>query len=92
MRISSESHCLLLRLRLNNICKKCYKLNCQRSRVADRCKYNGDDLYLVYDSSEEESDLHEHEVGGGVEVLETDEGEIVVEAVETGRDEIERQD
>ena len=55
-------------------------------------KYNGDDLYLVYDSSEEESDLHEHEVGGGVEVLETDEGEIVVEAVETGRDEIERQD
>ena len=77
---------------MNNICKKCYKLNCQRSRVADRCKYNGDDLYLVYDSSEEESDLHEHEVGGGVEVLETDEGEIVVEAVETGRDEIERQD
>ena len=41
-------------------------------------------LYLIYQSSEKESDLHEHEVGGGVEVREADEGEVVVETVEAG--------
>ena len=33
--------------------------------------------------------LHEHEVGGGVEVGQADEGEVVVEAVEGGWHEVE---
>ena len=30
-------------------------------------------IYLIYHSCQKESDLHEHEVGGWVEVLQTDE-------------------
>ena len=35
--------------------------------------------------------MHEHEVGGGVEVREADEGEVVVETVEAGRNQVEPQ-
>ena len=35
--------------------------------------------------------MHEHEVGGWVEVREADEGEVVVETVEAGRDQVEPQ-
>jgi len=43
---------------------------------------------LIDETSEEESDLHEHEVRGGIEVGETEEGEIVVETVESGGDQV----
>ena len=45
--------------------------------------------YLIYNTCEEEPDLHEHEVGGGIEIREADEGEIVVEAVEAGGHQVE---
>ena len=48
-------------------------------------------IYLIYHSCQKESNLHEHEVGGGVEVLQTDEWEVVVEAVEAGRHQVEAQ-
>ena len=35
--------------------------------------------------------MHEHEVSGRVEVGETDEGEVVVETVETGRHQVQTQ-
>ena len=47
--------------------------------------------YLIYNSSEKESYLHEHEVSGWVEVGEADEGEVVVETVEAGRYQVEPQ-
>ena len=48
-------------------------------------------MYLIYHSSEKESYLHEHEVGGGVEVRKADEGEVVVETVEAGRHQVQPQ-
>ena len=47
--------------------------------------------HLIDYTCKNESDLHEHEVGGGVEVSEAEEGEIVVEAVEGGRHEVEQE-
>ena len=47
--------------------------------------------YLIDDSCQQESYLHEHEVCCGVEVGETDEGEVVVETVESGGDKVEEQ-
>ena len=47
--------------------------------------------YLVYQASEEQPNLHEHEVGSGVKICEAEEGEIVVEAVEGGRHEVEQE-
>ena len=44
---------------------------------------------LVDDAGQDESDLHEHVVWGGVEEDETDKVEIVVDAVETGGDKVE---
>ena len=48
-------------------------------------------IYLIYYSSEKESYLHEHEVCGWVEVGEADEGEVVVQAVQAGRHQVEAQ-
>ena len=47
---------------------------------------------LVKDPCHEEPHLHEHEVCGGVEVGEVDEGEVVVQAVEQGGHHVVRQD
>ena len=47
--------------------------------------------HLVHEASHQQSDLHEHEVGGGAEVGEADEGEVVVEAVECGRHKVEKE-
>ena len=48
-------------------------------------------LNLVNDSGENESNLHEEVVRGGVEEDKTDEVEIVVDAVKTGRDNVEQE-
>jgi hypothetical protein len=47
---------------------------------------------LIDEAGKKEPYLHEHEVGGGVEVGEAVEGEVVVEAVEGGGDQVEDQD
>ena len=44
---------------------------------------------LVDKPCDKEPNLHEHEVGGGVEVGQAVKGEVVVEAVEGGGDEVE---
>ena len=46
---------------------------------------------LIDETGDEQPDLHEHEVGGGVEVGEAVEGEVVVEAVEEGGHQVEHQ-
>ena len=48
-------------------------------------------MYLIYKSCEKKSYLHEHEVGGGIEVREADEGEVVVETVEAGGHQVQPQ-
>ena len=47
--------------------------------------------HLVHEASHQQSDLHEHEVGGGAEVGEADEGEVVVKAVKCSRHKVESQ-
>ena len=47
---------------------------------------------LVDEPSEKESDLHEHEVGGGVEDCEAVEGHVVVDGVEGRGDQVQNKD
>ena len=49
-------------------------------------------LYLIYEACENESDLHEHEVRGRVEVGEGVERKVVVDTVERGWNKIKDED
>ena len=49
-------------------------------------------LYLIYEACENESDLHEHEVRGRVEVGEGVERKVVVDTVERGWNKIKEED